>query len=131
MLSVTSAAAGLEIGKFAMDEVKEEEDEIKVEILEDDTHCEETNMMCDLCPAVCKSVRALQKHKQVKHEACICPECGISIEGMDKLRYHKSQNCQLQITNHKLHSGITGRVTEPSNARFVTRNLVSVRGVVT
>ena len=51
----------LEIGKFAMDEAKEE-DEIKVEMLEDDTHCEETNMMCDLCPAVCKS--ALQKHKK-------------------------------------------------------------------
>ena len=27
---------------------------------------------------------------------CICPECGISVEGMDKLGYHKSL-----ITNYK------------------------------
>ena len=80
-------------------EVKEEEDEMLED--EDITNCEETRMMmCDVCPAVCKSVRALQKHKKVKHDTrqCICPECGISVEGMDKLRYYKSQ-----ITNHKNH----------------------------
>ena len=76
---------------FVMDEVIEDEDnEIKIEMLEDVTH-EESRIMCDVCPAVCKSVRALQKHKKVKHDTrqCISPECGISVEGMDKLRYHK------------------------------------------
>ena len=88
---------------FAMDEVTEDEDvkveenEIKVEILEEE---HDEARMCDLCSAVCKSVRALQKHKKVKHDTrqCICPEFGISVEGMDmdKLRYHKSL-----ITNYK------------------------------
>ena len=86
---------------FAMDEVTEDEDvkveenEIKVEILEEHDEAR----MCDVCSAVCKSVRALQKHKKVKHDTrqCICQECCISVEGMDKLRrYHKSL-----ITNYK------------------------------
>ena len=72
------------------EDVKVEENEIKVEILEEHDEAR----MCDVCSAVCKSVRALQKHKKVKHDTrqCICPECGISVEGMDmdKLRYHKS-----------------------------------------
>ena len=93
---------------FAMDEVKEDEDieveenEIKVEISEEE---HEETRMCDVCPAVCKSARALQKHKKVKHDTrqFICPECGISVEGMDKLRYHKLQitNYKSQITNNK------------------------------
>ena len=84
---------------FAMDEVTEDEDvkveenEIKVEILEEE---HDEARMCDVCSAVCKSVRALQKHKKVKHDTRQCPECGISVEGMDKLRYHKSL-----ITNYK------------------------------
>ena len=49
---------------FAMDEVKEDEDvkveenEIKVEMLEEE---HEETRMCNVCSAVCKSVRALQK----------------------------------------------------------------------
>ena len=56
---------------FAMDEVTEdeevkvEENEIKVEILEEQ---QDEARMCDECSAVCKSVRALQKHKKVKHD---------------------------------------------------------------
>ena len=111
---------------FAMDKVTEDEDvkveenEIKVEILEEHDEAR----MCDVCSAVCKSVRALKKHKRVKHDThqCICQECCRSVVGMDKLRrYHKSL-----ITNYKLHSGITGRVTEPSKVQVVTRNFASV-----
>ena len=48
---------------FAMDEVTEDED-VKVEILEEE---HDEARMCDVCSAVCKSDRALQKHKEVKH----------------------------------------------------------------
>ena len=77
------------------EDVKVEENEIKVEILEEHDEAR----MCDVCSAVCKSVRALQKHKKVKHDTrqCICQECCRSVVGMDKLRrYHKSL-----ITNYK------------------------------
>ena len=88
---------------FAMDEVTEdevvkvEENEIKVEILEEHDEAR----MCDVCSAVCKSVRALQKHKKVKHDTrqYICPECGISVEGMDKLRYHRKSHRTFKCTS--------------------------------
>ena len=50
-----------------MDNIKIKEDEIKVEIIDDVIH-EEARLMCDVCSAVCKSDRALQKHKEVKHD---------------------------------------------------------------
>ena len=89
---------------FAMDEVKEDEDvkveenEIKVEMLEEE---HEETRMCNVCSAVCKSVRALQKHKKVKHDTrqCICPECGIPVEGMDKLRYHRKSHRTFKCTS--------------------------------
>ena len=87
-----------------MDEVKEDEDvkveenEIKVEMLEEE---HEETRMCNVCSAVCKSVRALQKHKKVKHDTrqCICPECGIPVEGMDKLRYHRKSHRTFKCTS--------------------------------
>ena len=50
-----------------MDEIREDEEdnEIKIEMSEEE---HDEARMCDLCSAVCKSVRALQKHKKVKHD---------------------------------------------------------------
>ena len=39
-----------------------------------------------------KSVKSLQRHKKVKHDTCecICPECGISVVGMQKLAHYRN-----------------------------------------
>ena len=78
--------------------------------------------MCDVCSAVCRSVRALQKHKKVKHDThqCICKECCRSVVGMDKLRrYHKSL-----ITNYKQITNYTQVSQEESqNLDLVTASI--------
>ena len=68
---------------FALDEVTEDEDvkveenEIKVEILEEHDEAR----MCDVCSAVCKSVRALQKHNKVKHDTQVSQEESRTFKG--------------------------------------------------
>ena len=76
-------------------------------VMLDEEH--EEARMCDVCSAVCKSVKALQKHKKVKHDTrqCICPECGISVEGMDKLRYHRKSHRTFKCTSCDKEFGIS------------------------
>ena len=71
------------------EEIKIEEDDIKIEIteaVEDDAE-----RMCDLSPAVCKSAKSLQRHKKVMHDTrqFICPDCGVSVIGVKALSDHR------------------------------------------
>ena len=65
------------------------EDEVRVEIqdeVKDDSQC-----MCDLCPAVFNSSKSLKRHRKVMHDTreCICQECGFSVVGMKALNDHR------------------------------------------
>ena len=79
--------------KIEEDDIKIEEDNLHLEVVEDVSREDsETEKMCDLCPAVFESMKSLQRHVKVKHDTreCICPECGISVVGMQKLAHHRS-----------------------------------------
>ena len=71
------------------EEVKKEEDEIKIEINEEAE--DDSQRMCDLCPAVCKSAKSLQRHTKVMHDTrqFICPDCGASVIGVKALSDHR------------------------------------------
>ena len=79
------------------EEVKKEEDEIKIEINEEAE--DDSQRMCDLCPAVCKSAKSLQRHTKVMHDTrqFICPDCGASVIGVkalsDHRRIHRTFKC--------------------------------------
>ena len=79
--------------KIDEDDIKiEEEENVLIEVVDDVSREDtETEKMCDLCPAVFKSGKSLQRHMKVKHDTreCICPECGISVVGMQKLAHHR------------------------------------------
>ena len=64
------------------EEVKKEEDEIKIEINEEAE--DDSQRMCDLCPAVFKSAKSLQRHTKVMHDTrqFICPDCGVSVNSL-------------------------------------------------
>ena len=68
--------------KFDEGDVKVEQDEIRVEII--DEVKDDSEHMCDLCPAVCSSSKSRQRHRQVMHDTrqCICQECGVYVVGM-------------------------------------------------
>ena len=80
--------------KIDEDDIKiEEEENVLIEVVDDVSREDtETEKMCDLCPAVFKSGKSLQRHMKVKHDTreCICPECGISVVGMQKLAHHRN-----------------------------------------
>ena len=71
------------------EEIKIEEDDIKIEITEEVE--DDAERMCDLCPAVCKSAKSLQRHKKVMHDTrqFICPDCGVSVIGVKALSDHR------------------------------------------
>ena len=75
------------------DDIKiEEEENVLIEVVDDVSREDtETEKMCDLCPAVFKSGKSLQRHMKVKHDTreCICPEYGISVVGMQNLAHHR------------------------------------------
>ena len=78
--------------KIEEEDVKVDEETLQVEVADDvNREDTETEKICDLCPAVFKSLKSLQRHMKVKHDTreCICPECGISVVGMQKLAHHR------------------------------------------
>ena len=79
--------------KIEDDDIKIEEENLQIEVVDDvNREDTETENICDLCQTVFKSVKSLQRHKKVKHDTCecICPECGISVVGMQKLAHYRN-----------------------------------------
>ena len=79
--------------KIEEDDIKIEEENLQIEVVDDvNREDTETENICDLCQTVFKSVKSLQRHKKVKHDTCecICPECGISVLGMQKLAHYRN-----------------------------------------
>ena len=84
------------------EEIKIEEDDIKIEIteaVEDDAE-----RMCDLSPAVCKSAKSLQRHKKVMHDTrqFICPDCCVPVIGVKALSDHRRVHRTELLWNKKL-----------------------------
>ena len=81
-----------EFDEFDEGDVKVEEDEVRVEIM--DEVKDDSERMCDQCPAVCSSSKSLKRHRQLMHDTrqCICQECGVSVVFMKALNDQKRTN---------------------------------------
>ena len=84
----------------------EEEEEIRIEIVEKE---KDTDHMCDLCSVVLTSAKSLHNHKKVKHDnrEFLCPDCGISVVGAKTLVFHRRSHrtfqcpsCEKEVNLH-------------------------------
>ena len=75
-----------EFDEFDEGDVKVEEEEVRVEIV--DEVKDDSEHICDLCPTVCNPFKSLKRHRKVMHDTrqCICQECGVSAVGMKALK---------------------------------------------